>query len=169
MIELSNERAEQILHKETPNTEQLPLILRGIYTRYMHLFERFYADIDALDNAAIEELRKYHEETKSLVKYYYMDIPLDICMEIKDFEEECSAKLLGYGWKEDLAESYQDFKDEYEGENISKPAIKAAFAAHKLEEFYHTMDAVFRDGFGTGSQHAEKFMGGLSDMLFGNK
>ena len=169
MIELSNERAEQILHKETPNTEQLPTILRGIYTRYMHLYEKFYADIDALDDDAIKELRKYHEETKSLVKCYYMDMPLDICMEIHDFEEEHCAKLLGYDWKEDLLERYQDFKDEYEGENIRESAVKAAFAAQNLEDFYHSMDYVFRDGFGTGSQNAEKTISGLSDMLFGKE
>ena len=168
MIEISSERAEQILHKETPNTEQLPTILRGIYTRYMHLFEKYFADIDALDEDTIAALREYHEETKSLVKYYYMDIPFDICMEIRDFDEKCSAKLLGYDWKEHLSESYQDFKDEYEGEEISEAAIKAKFAGENLEDFYHSMDSVFRDGFGTGSQNAEQIMSGLKGMLFGD-
>ena len=39
MIQLSNERVEQILHEETKKTEPLPQLLRAIYTRYMNLFK----------------------------------------------------------------------------------------------------------------------------------
>lgn len=40
MVGLSNERIEQILHEETAKKEELQTILRGIYTRYMRLYER---------------------------------------------------------------------------------------------------------------------------------
>ena len=65
MIELSNERIEEILHKETGKTEELTTILRGIYIRYMRLYERYYADIDALNDDVIAELKNYLEETKA--------------------------------------------------------------------------------------------------------
>ena len=55
MVELSNERIEQILHEETKKTEALPTILRGIYTRYMRLYERYFADVDALNDGRIAE------------------------------------------------------------------------------------------------------------------
>ena len=83
MVELSKERVEQILHEETMKKEELETILRSIYTRYMHLFENYFADLDALNDDKVAELKKYHEETKSLVRYYYLDIPQDICMDIK--------------------------------------------------------------------------------------
>ena len=35
MIELSTERVEEILQKETQKTVDLPVILRAVYTRYM--------------------------------------------------------------------------------------------------------------------------------------
>ena len=38
MVELSNERIDQILHEETAKTEELTTILRSIYTRYMRLY-----------------------------------------------------------------------------------------------------------------------------------
>ena len=79
MVELSNERIEQILKDETKKTEEPATILRAIYTRYMNLFEHYFADINALNDDKIDEFRKYHEETKSLIKYYYMDIPEDVC------------------------------------------------------------------------------------------
>ena len=89
MVELSNERVEQILNEETVKTEELKTILRGIYTRYMRLFEKYLSDIDALNDDEIEKLKNYHEETRSLVKYYYLDIPLDTCILIKaEFEEK---------------------------------------------------------------------------------
>ena len=74
MIKLSAERVNEILQKETPKTEVLPTILRSIYNRYMHLFERYFEDIDVLNDDTIAELKKYHEETRGLVKYYYMDM-----------------------------------------------------------------------------------------------
>ena len=83
MVELNNERIEQILHEETTKKEELETILRSIYNRYMWLYEKYFADIDALNDEKIAELTNYHEETLSLVKYYYMDIPLDICVGIK--------------------------------------------------------------------------------------
>ena len=37
MVELSKKRIEEILNEETAKTEELPTILRGVYTRYMCL------------------------------------------------------------------------------------------------------------------------------------
>ena len=36
----------------------------------MYLYEKYLEDIDALSDDRIAELRAYHEETISLVKYY---------------------------------------------------------------------------------------------------
>ncbi len=117
MIELSNERIEQILHEETAKKEELEPILRSIYTRYMCMYEKYFADIDALNDERIAELKYYHDETRSLIKYYYMDIPLDICMEIKELEDEYSANLLGPQWHDYLFGFYEDFRKEREDEN----------------------------------------------------
>ena len=64
MVELSKERIDQILHEETTKKEELDTILRSIYTRYMHLFEKYFADIDALNDDRIAELRKYPKKQK---------------------------------------------------------------------------------------------------------
>ena len=69
MLELSNERIEQILNEETMKTVELATLLRSIYLRYMRLFEGYFADIDALNDTKIAQFRKYHEETCSLVRY----------------------------------------------------------------------------------------------------
>ena len=50
----------------------------------MRLYEEYFADIDALNDDKITELRNYHEETRSLARYYYMNIPQDICEGIKE-------------------------------------------------------------------------------------
>ena len=68
MLELSKDRIEKILHEETVKKEEPETILRGIYTRYMHLFETYFADLDAQNEEKIAELRTYHEETRSLVR-----------------------------------------------------------------------------------------------------
>ena len=73
MVELNNERIDEILHKETVKTEEQATILRAIYTRYMRLYEEYFADVDTLDDAKIAELRTYHLETRNLVKAYYGD------------------------------------------------------------------------------------------------
>lgn len=135
MIELSNERIEQILHKETQKTEELATILRGVYTRYMRLYEGFFADIDALNDDKIAELKKYHEETISLLKYYYMDIPHDICMALIEFDDKYSAKLLGPDWHKYLFDSYEDFKSENRSDNKSKDSLKTKFTEQNLKAF----------------------------------
>ena len=56
MVELSNERIEQILHEETMKKEELETILRSIYTRYMRLYEKYFAE--QMQN---EEFRKEYE------------------------------------------------------------------------------------------------------------
>ena len=166
MFELTNERAEQILHGETLQTETLATILRAIYTRYMRLYEKFFADIDTLNDDEIAALRAYNEETKSLIKHYYMDIPLDICWELNEFEEKYSAKLLGPDWHEYLFENYEDFRDDNLGMDKSGECLKAEFAEQNLKAFYYEMDSIFRDGFGTSSQTAETVLEKISGLLF---
>ena len=39
-------------------TEELTTILRGVYTRYMRLFEKYFADIEALNDEEIAKLKK---------------------------------------------------------------------------------------------------------------
>ena len=164
MVELSNERIGQILHEETAKTEELTTILRGIYTRYMRLYEKYFADIDALNNAKIAELRKYHEETGSLVRYYYMDIPQDICEGIKEFENKYSANLLGPDWHDYLFRVYQEFR-----KGSTATDIKAEFSKQALAAFYEAMDYIFREGFGTGSQTVKDVVRGITGLLFGKE
>ena len=168
MVELSSKRVEQILHEETQKTEGLPTILRGIYTRYMRLYEKYFADIDALNDDEIAELRKYHEETRSLVKYYYMDIPQDICIALDEFEAKYSAKLLGSDWHAVLFDNFADFQDDNMGRNKSRERLKAEYAEQNLKAFYEEMGSVFREGFGTGSKTAEKVLNEIAGLLFGD-
>ena len=165
MVELSNERVDQILHEETFKTEDLITILRGIYIRYMRLFERYFDDIDTLNDEKIAELNKFHEETKSLIKYYYMDIPLDICTALSEFDKQYSEKLLGSNWRRYLFDSLKKYKSD-RGDK-SKEGLKADFEEKILTAFYETMDYIFRDGFGTCSESTKKFEDGLVDLLFG--
>ena len=169
MLELSTERVEEILEKETQKTEETVTILRAVYTRYMNLYEKYFADIDALNNDRIAELKKYHEETRSLVKYYYMDIPQDTCGALNEFEEKYSDLLLGSSWHLYLFKSYDDFRDKNRNENKSEKDIRAEFAKSALKAFYEAMDYVFRDGFGTGSKAVETVVSGISGLLFGKK
>ena len=166
MVELSNERIEQILHEETKKTEDLTTILRGIYSGYMNLYEQYFADIEALNDDQIAELKKQHEETKSLIKYYYMDIPQDICEGLHEFDDTYNAKLLGADWRKTLFDSYSDFCAENDCQNKSAKSLKAAFSEQILDAFYETMDDIFREGFGTGSKDTEKATSVLSDLLF---
>ena len=165
MIELSNERIEQMLHEETPKTEELTTILRGVYNRYMRLYERYFADIDALDDDKIAELGRYREDTKSLIKYYYMDIPHDISLELNAFEKEYGDKMLGSDWRKYLSDRFNEFKSVNMGK--SEECLKADFVGQNLTAFYEKMDSIFRDGFGTGSKYAERLTKGLSGLLFG--
>ena len=169
MIELSTERIEQILHKETVKKEDLGTILRSIYARYMHLYEAYFADIDALNDDKIAELKKYHEETGSLVKYYYMDIPLDICMGLRGFEEQYSANLLGPEWHKFLFDNYEYFRKNSKIKYKNKEELKADFAKQTLTSFYDAMGYVFRAGFGTSSQTADSVISGITGLLFGKK
>lgn len=167
MIELSHERVEQILHEETPKTEELSTILRGIYTRYMRLYERYFADIDALNDDKIAEFKEYYEETRSLMKYYYMDIPQDICTELLEFDDEYSAKLLGNDWHKYISNSYSNYKSLYKEKGKSEEGLKAEYSEQILEAFYDAMDSIFRKGFETESEEAEQVTKGLTDLLFG--
>ena len=169
MVELSKVRIGQILHKETTKKEDLETILRSLYTRNMRLNEKYFADIDALNDDEIAELRKYHEETMSLVKYYYMDIPLDICAGIKEFENTYSANLLGPEWHEYLFDSYENFRENSRSKNKGEEYLKAEFAKQALAAFYEAMDYVFREGFGTGSQTAKSVVSGITGLLFGKE
>ena len=168
MIELSNELIDQILHRETAKTEALETILRSIYTRYMRLYEKYFADIDALNNEAIAELRKYHQETGSLVKVYYLDIPQDICTNLREFEEQYSEKLLGPAWHDCLFGLYREFRQKNENKSQKGKDLKAEFEKYMLSAFYDAMDYIFREGFGTGSQATKNVITGLSELIFGN-
>ena len=167
MIELSNERIEQILHEETPKTEELRTILRSIYTRYMRLYERYLADIDALDDNRIAELREYREETLSLVKHYYMDIPQDIAIDIAEFENKYGSKLLGPRWHDYLYDVYREFSEKSVNREKSEEAVKEEFKKQTLAAFYSAMGHIFRDGFDSGSQTARNLMSGITGLLFG--
>lgn len=169
MIELSNERIERILQEETPKKEELGTILRGIYTRYMCLYERYFEDIDALNEDKITELKNYHEETGSLVKYYRMDIPQDICMGMEEFDDKYSAKLLGPKWHKYLFSIYEDFRNENEDEDKGEEYLKAEFKKKALADFYEAMDYVFREGFDTCSKSAENTVSGIAGLLFGKE
>ena len=169
MVELSKERIEQILHEETVKKEESETILRGIYARYMRVYEKYFADIDALNDDVIAELRKYHEETRSLVKYYYMDIPMDIGTWIREFENQYSSKLLGPNWHDFLFDRYEEFQEDDECEDKSEEALKDEFSRQTLAAFYDAMDYIFRDGFGTGSHTAKRVASGLKGLLFGKE
>lgn len=169
MVELSNERIKQMLEEETKETEDLTTILRAIYTRYMNLYERYFSDLEALNDDKIAEYKKYHEETKSLIKYYYMDIPQDVCAGINEFEEKAGDKLLGREWKKTLYDAYTEFRDKYKVRDRSEDYYKAEFTKEALKAFYDAMDSVFRSGFGTGSETVQEVIGGITGLLFGKK
>ena len=157
MIELSKERIDKILHEETAKTEELLTILRSIYIRYVRLFEKYMDDIDALNDDEIARLRNYHEETLSLIKNYYLDIPYDICKAIEEFEDEYCTKMLGAGWHE------------YMYEKKHKEELKAEFKEHVLKGFYSVMDCIFRGGFNTESESTKDAVGGIAGLLFGQQ
>ena len=167
MIELSNERIEQILHEETTKPEELVTILRGLYTRYMRLYEKYYADIDSLNDEKIAEFKAYHEETISIVKYYHMDIPMDICEGLIEFEEKYSDNLLGPDWHRYLFDTYKEYKESSESTNKSAEYLKEQFVKQALGDFYDAMDLIFRQGLGTGSETTKSLLDGFQGMLFG--
>ena len=167
MVELSSERIEQIVLKETAKKQEADIILRSVYTRYMCLFEKYFEDIDALNDDKVAELRNYHEETKSLVRYYYMDIAQDVCKLLREFDDTYIINMLGSGWHKYIFDIYKYYKDEKKISIKAEEDIKAAFVKETLEEFYDTMDYIFRDDFGTSSQTAKKVVTNLKEMLFG--
>ena len=167
MVELSSERVEEILHKETMKTEELTTILRGVYTRYMRLFEKYFADIDALNDEEIAKLKKYHEETISLVKYYYLDISLDIIVGLNEIDEKYCTKLLGPDWHKYLFDDYKEYKAEKKDGNKGEECIKKEYSERSISAFYDVMDYIFRDGFGTSSKTFESVTSGIAGMLFG--
>ena len=167
MIELSRERVETILKEETLQTEELATILRAVYTRYMRLFEKYFADIDALNDEVIAELNQYHEETRSLVKYYYMDIPQDVCEELKKFDDKYVDKLLGPDWHQVLSDFYQYFKVKNWGKN--EEWVKTEFRKQALNSFYQSMGSVFRQGFGSESKVVERIVDGFKGLFYEEK
>ena len=130
----------------------------------MRLYEQYFSDMEALDDDRIAELKQYHDETGSLLRYYYMDIPQDTCEKINEFEEKYSSCLLGPDWHEYLFRIYQDFRKGSKAKDI-----KAEFSKQALEAFYDAMDNIFREGFGTGSQTVKDVVSGISGLLFGKE
>ena len=169
MIELSNERIGQILHEETPKKEELTTVLRGIYTRYMRLYEKYFADTDALNDEEIAKLREYHANTRSLIKVYYMDIPQDICIRLREFDDKYSEKLLGPDWRQCLLDNYENYRKKNKCDDKSEESLKAEFKEETLADFYNAMDYTFREGFDTGSQKVKKLISGLKGLLFGKE
>ena len=169
MVEISRERIKEILHEETVQKEALDTILRAVYARYMRLFEKYFADTDALNNNMIAELRKDHQETLSLIKYYYMDIPLDICAALREFEDKYKAPLLGPEWRKYLSDCMEEFRKASGDSCSGGKDLKAAFAKQALTNFYDAMGYVFREGFGTGSQTTDNIICGIRGLLFGKE
>ena len=169
MVELSQERIDEILKKETVKKEDADTILRSVYIRYMRLFERYFVDINALNDEVIDELRNYHEETKSLVKYFFMDIPQDACDGIREFEKKYIADILGPYWQEHLMEAYRKFRMTKSFRDKSEEHYREEFSKEVLDNFYSAMDYVFREGFGTGSKMAENVGKGLMGLLCGKE
>ena len=52
---------------------------------------------------------------------------------------------------------------------MSEDKVKAEFTKQTLDGFYDTMDYVFRQGFGTGSQTVKKVVSGLKGLIFGKE
>ena len=167
MIELSYDQVDQIMHKDTPRSEDLPLILRSIYLRYLHLFETYFADIDALDDDKIIELKKYHEETRSLIKIFYLDIPMDVFYALGSVDEDDVSKMLSTELKQYVFDSFRNFMLENRDESKSKERFKLEFAQKNLTDFYSSMDTVFRGAFGTTSKTTENAVGWIGKLLFG--
>jgi hypothetical protein len=169
MIELSKERINQILTEETVKTVELATLLRSIYSRYRHVFEEYAEDIEELNDEKVAELKKYHDETNTLVKYYYMDIPMDVCKYLEEFDNKTAA-LFGPEWRKFLYEGYDEFLEncdvDDEGDNAH---MKALYRKEFLKSFYEDMDEVFRQGFGTESKTAQRMNSGLSELLYGKK
>lgn len=166
-MKLSNERIQQILHQETPQQEEVKTILRAVYIRYMNLFEKYLGDVDGLNDEKIAEMRQYHEETTSLIRYYYMDIPQDVCLGIKEFESRYTDNLLGAEWQKYLQDSFKEFKKESRKKDCSEEYLKKQFVEQNRTDFYEAIGYVFRDGFGTDSRSAKNMADGISGLLFG--
>ena len=167
MTTLSIERVEKILREETPKKEDLSTILRGIYTRFLRQYESYFEDINALNDKKIAELREYNNETRSLVKYYYLDIPQNICEALEEFEKEVNAKLLGPDWHKYLFESYENFRDK--NWDVSENALKAKFREQSMSTFYEIMDFIFREGFGTADKTTENTLSEIIGRFFKNE
>lgn len=165
MLELSKERIDQIVHEETPKTEELPTVLRSIYVRYMHLYEKYFSDLDALNDSEIAELKKYHDETASLMKYYYIDIPMDVYAGLEELDERYTSKLLGPGWHKYIFGHYNDFKGNYKNIDKSEECLKVEFRERVMEAFYDTMDYIFREDLGTGSKMLERIGNGIAEFF----
>ena len=169
MVEISKERVEKILHDETPKDETLKTILRGIYLRYARLYEEYFADIEALNGQKIAKLRQDHEEVRGLIKSYFLDIPYNVCLEIKEFDEEYTDKLLGTDWHRYLFDNYAKFKANSDIKNKNKELLKAEFSKQAMSGFYRIMENIFRESFGTHDKTAEKTREWLVGLLFGEK
>lgn len=98
-----------------------------------------------------------------------MDIPLDVGTSIRKFEEEYSDKLLGPEWHKYVFDNYKEFREKSKYKNMSEDKVKAEFTKQTLDGFYDTMDYVFRQGFGTGSQTVKKVVSGLKGLIFGKE
>ena len=166
MNELKKERIEEILHEETLKTEDQKTLMRAVYSRYMHLYEEYFSDIDKLNDKKIAQLKKYHEETESFMKCYYIDIPYDVCATLKEFDHQYTDKLLGTDWQKYLSDEYTQFKAK--NKNKSEEENKAAFVRLKLDDFYAVIDTAFRESFGTDSRTIERTVNWFKGLFSGS-
>ena len=84
-----------------------------------------------------------------------------------DYDEEYTKKLIGPDWKKYIADSFKEFKAENRDKFKSEELMKAEFQEQNLNAFYVSMDEIFRDGFGTGSETAKKATNWFAGLLFG--
>ena len=98
-----------------------------------------------------------------------MDIPLDICKGIEEFENKYIDGLLGKEWHKFLFDRYKAFREESRNKDKNEENLKTELARQTLTEFYAAMDYVFRDGFGTGSETVKNLAGMIKGLLFGKE
>ena len=67
-----------------------------------------------------------------------------------------------------ISDSFEEFKTENKGK-IKPEEMKAEFQDQNLNAFYLSMDEIFRDDFGTGSETAKKATSWFSGLLFGKE
>ena len=168
MVELSPERIEEILHKETVKEEDPKTVMRAVYNRYRCVFEQYIDQIFEMNQSKIDEFNKYHQETNSLIKYYFVDIPMDTCAALAKFEHDVMDYMLGPDWQRVILNGFEEFKRKNKNKYrlANEETWRKKFKEELLSMFYVSMESAFRVSFESGSKAAEGLMDGLS-AIFG--